>query len=746
MSDQYVLQAQKYLNATYDGKTGWVPLEENGNTGTLMIEGLIRAFQIQNGVPNVTGYLGPYTVNVMKNLPEITKMDPEDESDPNVCLIQCALFCKGYHAGGITGIYYNAGVAAVKEMQEDANIGANGIINWKVWMGLFSMYWFKLVAGGNPTIRLIQRQINQDYSSNIGVQACDGVMSRNTSLSLVAALQVTLGMHTWIDDLNTYPFGPTTANLFAQKFGTLMKDKNGEQYTKPNKLAQYGLYFNGINQTKFDGIFDSQMASNVAKFQDEYGLTGMIAGEKSGEISYGTMWSLLTSRGDPNRLALACDTSWQLNDIQAKNLYDAGYRYIGRYLTGTVGVGSNERSKNLDRDEIDLLTENGLSIFPIYQDGGSYLDYFRQTLQGSYDAVTAINTAQRLGFKNGTVIYFAVDFDCLEYQTENYIVPYFQQIKNAFRQSQINPKGYKIGIYAPRLVCTQIAEAGYADYSFVSDMSTGFSGNLGYPIPKNWAFDQFDEFLFSSRPNFDLDKCGYSGRDSGCKIFDKQEESDMNDLLRTRKRYLYKAAQAIGLLEKVMDLDLSFNGSEYDLGVNVSNEYMTQTKLVIDQHLKTHPDSSLTMEITWEGNELSSSYKTEVGMICGYLGDSDLEKYGSNVLLTLGQQLKVGNISFIVKPISEKSMEVDITCETDQLIDFGGVEGTVSCTFEVIITSIENPDAYNFEKAVQGAAVAAVVVAAFAVACYSGGAAIPWLAGAVAQVSVVFGELLGAGI
>ncbi|WP_300836636.1 peptidoglycan-binding protein, partial [uncultured Dubosiella sp.] len=197
MSDQYVLQAQKYLNATYDGKNGWVPLEENGNTGTLMIEGLIRAFQIQNGVPNVTGYLGPYTVNVMKNLPEITKMDPEDESDPNVCLIQCALFCKGYHAGGITGIYYNAGVAAVKEMQEDANIGANGIINWKVWMGLFSMYWFKLVAGGNPTIRLIQRQINQDYSSNIGVQACDGVMSRNTSLSLVAALQVTLGMHTW---------------------------------------------------------------------------------------------------------------------------------------------------------------------------------------------------------------------------------------------------------------------------------------------------------------------------------------------------------------------------------------------------------------------------------------------------------------------------------------------------------------------------------------------------------------------
>ena len=58
-------------------------------------------------------------------------------------------------------------------------------------------------------------------------------------------------------------------------------------------------------------------------------------------------------------------------------------------------------------------------------------------------------------------------------------------------------------------------------------MSTGFSGNFGYPLPKNWAFDQFyelrdrresgckDERFVSPDGSFDLDKDAYSGRDSG---------------------------------------------------------------------------------------------------------------------------------------------------------------------------------------------------------------------------------------
>lgn len=608
-------------------------------------------------------------------------MDPEDESDPNVCLIQCALFCKGYHAGGITGIYYNAGVAAVKEMQEDANIGANGIINWKVWMGLFSMYWFKLVAGGNPTIRLIQRQINQDYSSNIGVQACDGVMSRNTSLSLVAALQVTLGMHTWIDDLNTYPFGPATASLFAEQFGTLKNGKNGGQYTKPNKLAQYGLYFNGINQTKFDGIFDSQMASNVAKFQDEYGLTGMIAGEKSGEISYGTMWSLLTSRGDPNRLALACDTLWQLNDIQAKNLYDAGYRYIGRYLTGTAGYESS-RDKELGYGEIARLTRHGFSIFPIYQNGSGSVEYFQRPLQGSNNAVTALQRANELGFQIGTTIYFAVDFDCLDYQTENYIIPYFQQIKNVFNQVQFNPRRFKVGIYGPRLVCTKVSEFGYADYSFVSDMSTGFSGNLGYPIPKNWSFDQFDEFLFSSQPSFDLDKCGYSGRDSGCLIFDNSYQS-IGTVYEAQCDYVKRIIKNINLLGTIAGITLDFNNKTYPLGTLVGNGIRIAVSITLDSHLKISENASNKINIQTKNGELTSEVKSQIDEICINIKNISVSNFTFDTLMNIALNMSIGTLAFSYISLAANEIDADITCETDQLTQIYGIEGTVSCTIHM---------------------------------------------------------------
>ena len=32
---------------------------------------------------------------------------------------------------------------------------------------------------------------------------------------------------------------------------------------------------------------------------------------------------------------------------------------------------------------------------------------------------------------------------------------------------------------------------GYAETCFVSDMSTGYSGNMGFKIPNNWNLDQF---------------------------------------------------------------------------------------------------------------------------------------------------------------------------------------------------------------------------------------------------------------
>ena len=115
---------------------------------------------------------------------------------PNVCILQCALFAKGYNAGGITGVYYTTGVSAVKEFQEDANLEVTGIIDWKVWMGLVSLNWFNKTSGGKDKIIQIQQQLNADWSDIIGVGPCDGVVSRFTAYALIAALQAAEGIYT----------------------------------------------------------------------------------------------------------------------------------------------------------------------------------------------------------------------------------------------------------------------------------------------------------------------------------------------------------------------------------------------------------------------------------------------------------------------------------------------------------------------------------------------------------------------
>ena len=196
MADQNILKAQKYLNSMYGHRSEWVKIDEDGITGVKLCQGIIRAFQIENGVTPVTGNIGNVTLSKMRELKNISKMNTTDKSNPNVCIIQCALFAKGYNAGGITGIYYTTGVNAVKQYQGEAGLPVTGIIDWKVWMGLVSINWFRKTSSGDKKIVKIQQQLNTDWSDIIGVGPCDGVVSRFTSYGIIAALQAAEGIYT----------------------------------------------------------------------------------------------------------------------------------------------------------------------------------------------------------------------------------------------------------------------------------------------------------------------------------------------------------------------------------------------------------------------------------------------------------------------------------------------------------------------------------------------------------------------
>ena len=686
--DQNVKNAQRYLNAMFGGHSEWVELEENGNTGSLMMEGLIRAFQINNGISPATGFVGPRTIAKMKVLPIMERMDPDGDTSVNAALVQAALFAKGYNAGGITGIFYNAGVRAVRELQSDAGLFVTGKVNWKVWAGLFSMNWFKKVSRGDETVRLIQRQLNSEWSDIIGVGPCDGVASRQTILSLVGALQAAEGVtYELIDDLNELNFGPSTTRNFP---GVLRNGQNGGNYTKFNKLVQYGLYFNGYNPGRFDGVFDGQTENQVRAFQEFYALlgTGRVT---AGEVNVSTMKSLLTSKGDTERSAKACDCATVLNRQQALDLKAAGYTHVGRYLTGFVGRST---SKAITHDEINHIKNAGLSLFPIYQDGGYYLEYFQNSHQGLTDGKLAIEAAENLGIPSGTTIYFAVDFDAYEYQIDDFIIPYFRMIDFIFK-TQLNKKRYKVGVYGARLICTKVSDRGLASYSFVGDMSTGFSGNLGYSIPKNWAFDQFYEQDFTSNPTFPIDKDAYSGRDKGASTFDVvpqksakqlEQENAQRILDYARMQFIHDILNPLGYLNGIVTTGISYN-KKVKLA-NYSNPVAdVEVSMTVGGQASTESDSEykINRSVDNEG-KLSAETENQLSTITTGI---NLEKLGDfkEKLESIALSVKSGTMTFKITPLPPNKIVITVTTTSDDLLpENPKVNESVSCELEYEFT------------------------------------------------------------
>ncbi len=711
MADANVKNAQIYLNAMFGGHLDWVPLEENGQTGTLTMEGIIRAFQIQNHV-SATGAAGPLTLQKMKSLSPILKMDPDDEPSINVCLLQCALFCKGYAAGGITGIYYNSGVNAVKQLQEDANIGVTGIVNWKVWAALLSFNWFTAPASpltpSDGTIQLIQRQLNADYSDYINVRACDGIMSRETALSLLGALQAAEGILNegeTITNLNELNFGDQTAAKFP---GPL---KVGNTKTEFNKLVQYALYFNGYNPGNFTGVFTENTRIAVSDFQSFYGLNGDIR-DHSGEVGYQTMMSLLISRGDKERPAFACDCATVLNAQQAKDLKAAHYEVVGRYLTGTVGL--EMRPKALTPAEIKRVTDAGLRIFPIYQDGGYYLRYFQNPDRGRADAVTAIKAAARLGFPLGTIIYFAVDFDCMPYEADQYIAEYFRQIHSVF-QSAFNTNQYKAGIYAPRQVCTEISDRGYAVSSFVADMSSGFTGNCGYPLPSNWSFDQLWEIPgFSSSPSFDLDKTALSrdpARDKGHGTFTAVTPVSNEERIKALcEKYLRKFTSVVAAVDGIFSYNYAFIKDKIPLGTITCGPLTINNYITADSSLSIHPESGnkALIEIKEDKNgNISTEFTEKIQKLIKLLSFKGIEDLRDEILTKthkIAEEMGFGDIYFTFKFTSLKSCELSIGWESGKLSLPADSEGNpaqenISLSIAYVMEIIyESNDAYFTEQ------------------------------------------------
>ncbi|MFI8219843.1 glycoside hydrolase domain-containing protein [Streptomyces sp. NPDC085932] len=502
MADQMVIEAQKFINSY---NVGGIPkVEENGRTGWAVMFALTRALQYELGITALSDSFGPTTLATLQSRHPV--IDAGTRHEKILKIVQSALYCKGYDGGGIDGTYNSLVAASVRELTQ--NMGVDGAladgVTPKVFKALLTMDAYVVTEGGSELTRAVQQWMNGRYVGrrNFFIVPCDGHFSRDVQKALMFAIQYEIGMS---DDVANGVFGPGTQQGIRNNL--LSEGSSGTWVS----LFTAAMIFNKRGGVFFSSQFDADLATRVRSFQNFVKLP------VTGRGDFQTWASLLVSTGDATRKGTAADCVTEVTNERAVALRDAGYQIVGRYLSN---VPNTSLDKKIKSGELGRMAAHGLSCFPIYQTWGGEAAYFRRE-QGVADAFAAIERAKHYGFKPGTRIYFAVDFDALDYEVTDNILPHFRAIRDVMNE---HGQGYLTGIYGPRNVCSRVAAAGYTSASFVCDMSTGFSGNLGYPLPSDWAFDQISTISVGAGSGLiEIDNNIVSGRDSGQNTYNPQQ-------------------------------------------------------------------------------------------------------------------------------------------------------------------------------------------------------------------------------
>ena len=485
--DANVLAAQKWVNATYRAVSGYNVIVEDGVPGWQTMYALTRALQHELGITALADNFGNATLTALSAHGSI---GPAETNANIVKIAESGLYCKGYDPQGITGGYGPGVAAAVAALMTDAGLASkiDGKLAPKVFKAVLNMDGYQLPAGGSAAVRSAQQWLNNRYlaRSAFFVLPCDGYGSRDVLRALIFAVQYEMGLS---DSIANGNFGPTTqAGLKAQ--GTVRLGSSGawvQLFT-----AALALY---PRAQRFVSSFDDQLVTDVRAFQAFCCLPSTGAGD------FSTWASLLISTGDQARSATAADTITEVTAARATTLTTGGYGVIGRYLTNVEGTSLDKKIKP---GEIATLFAYGKRLFPIYQTYADSAGYFTRG-QGYADGLAAHEAAVGHGLDAGTVIYFAVDYDAVDSEIDTRVVPYFLGVEAGLRD---RGRRYAHGVYGARNVCSRVAREAYTQWSFVSGITSGWSGNMGYPLPDNWAFDQIATLdLGTGSGLIEIDKC-----------------------------------------------------------------------------------------------------------------------------------------------------------------------------------------------------------------------------------------------
>ncbi|RJF40472.1 DUF1906 domain-containing protein [Actinomyces sp. 2119] len=476
MFDPQVFGTQRWLNETYSGVTGWVPLEQDGQTGWATIYGLRRALQHELGVSPLSSGFGPATTAAFQE--RVGRIDSQATVSENILrVLSGALWCKGRTGvilDDLVTVTYGAMVPSVERVREDLGLGGGSYVDVKLMASLLSMDAYDVLEdyGGVPQVRQVQQWLNGTYAGrrDFALVPCDGVHSRQVQTALLMALQFEMGM---ADGEANGNFGEGTRS--GLRGSAQVRSGSTDGATRFVRLFHAAMILNGYD-VSLASSFGAGTEAVVRVFQSFMEIPETGAGD------YTTWCSLLVSSGDTSVATKGFDTSAQLLGGRAQGAADRGYTHAGRY---TVGSG-----KFITGPELDALRSAGLRLVPIHQrwnNDVSHMTYEEGRTQGQ----EALERGRVLGLPADSIIYFTVDFDPVGDAVVGPVMDFFRGVNEVM--GEVDSYRFRVGVYATRNVCRLVMAQDYAVAAYVLGMSTGFSGNMGFPMPQGWHYNQIVE-------------------------------------------------------------------------------------------------------------------------------------------------------------------------------------------------------------------------------------------------------------
>lgn len=504
LADLYVFEAQKWVNAAYRGAPGYEDCPEDGRTGWSTVLSLTQGLQQEHGISPTVQNFGPGTFDAVRRRDTL----PNEEYKLNLIRIyNGGLWCKGYWTSTTLAYWDSDSEDALQTLYGHAGLSySDASMRHTMWphvaRALLRMDQFRLVPGGDGEIRRIQQRLNSRYVAGVGIPAmglvpCDGHYSRDVQQGFMMALQYELGIP--LDSINGY-FGPgTQAGLRGLGSGRLTGDLR--------HLFRSACYFNSpvpvgdgpapMGYQPADIDTDAETSTHVEWLRAFQRFSQIPV---TGTNDYTTWAQLLVSSGDTDRPATGCDCITEITADRGRQLRNAGYQIVGRYLDEHLPPDDPYYlGKALKPGEPQTILDAGLRFFPIFQYNGTQLDNFTYP-KGHDQGRIAHRKALEHGIPPGTCIYFAVDYDAMDAEIDSNIRPYFQGVRDGLAELG---NRYCFGVYGSRNVCSRVSREVGARWSLVSGMSWGYSGNLGFPLPGNWSFNQIREYEF--QPDWHLD-------------------------------------------------------------------------------------------------------------------------------------------------------------------------------------------------------------------------------------------------